>query len=91
MFSSSGETGGESTSWLLGEYEGSSGPPDRNESESYLGVGQIVNFDETGFADSHSLYFPSKNRIFLFCMLDFRPKTGFYPVFRFHKKYRSQP
>ena len=37
MFSSSGgETGGESTSWLLGEYEGSSGPPDRNESESYL-------------------------------------------------------
>ena len=36
MFSSSsGENGGESASWLLGEYDGSSGPPDRNESESY--------------------------------------------------------
>ena len=37
MFSSpSGEKGGESGSWLLGEYEGRKGPPDRNESESYL-------------------------------------------------------
>ena len=38
MFSSpSGEKGGESGSiWLLGEYEGRRGPPDRKESESYL-------------------------------------------------------
>ena len=76
-------------------------PVDEVEGGLEIGMGKIVNFDETVFRmlrkpgktefSALNYLFPSENPGFRFCMLDFLLKIGFYPVFRFHKKSGSHP